>query len=290
MYSSFNWIKASRPQTLTASLAPIIPTSVLCFKQHYFKFEIFLATLIAGLMLQILANFINDLYDFKKGSDRDDRIGPERMVQTGKITEKEMKNGIFTVFIVTLLVGFYLVNIGGLPILIIGVSSFIFAYLYTATKISIAYNGLGEVFVFLYFGIIASTGTFYLQSLQFSWESFIIGMISGSLNTTLLIINNLRDYKEDSISNKKTLVVTFGFLFGKIELILMMLFSYGSLFYLFTLEKPNNILFAYIPLFIFAMFIIFKLFYYKQFLSRALPFASMHILLFIIILSIAIVA
>ena len=74
MHSSFNWIKASRPQTLTASLAPIIPTSILCFKQHYFKFEIFLATLIAGLMLQILANFINDLYDFKKGSDRDDRI------------------------------------------------------------------------------------------------------------------------------------------------------------------------------------------------------------------------
>ena len=99
MNSSFNWIKASRPQTLIASLAPIIPTSILCFKQNYFKIEIFFTTLIAGLMLQILANFINDLYDFKKGSDRDDRIGPERMVQTGKITEKEMKNGIFAVFL-----------------------------------------------------------------------------------------------------------------------------------------------------------------------------------------------
>ena len=100
-------------------------------------------------------------------------------------------------------------------------SSFLFAYLYTATKLSIAYNGLGEIFVFIYFGVLSSWGTFYLQTLEYNFLTLLFGVIAGSLNSSMLIINNLRDYNEDLLSNKKTLIVIFGKNFGKIELISM---------------------------------------------------------------------
>jgi len=289
MKSFIYWIKASRPQTLIASLAPIIPTSMLCLKLDNFKIEIFIITLLAALLIQIMTNFINDLYDYKKGTDRSDRIGPKRMMQQGKITEQKMMKGIIFIFSIALALGFYLVNIGGIPILVIGISSFLFAYLYTATKIAIAYNGLGELFVFLYFGVIASLGTYYLQTSYISKESVLIGIISGALNVTLLIINNIRDFKDDLSSNKNTLVVIFGVLFGKIEFLLMVILAYSSLYYFLNLIGLGHALFLYIPIFSIVIVLIYRIFTDENFIIKAFPFVSLHILSFIILLSLIII-
>ena len=187
------WIQAARPQTLVASLAPVICSSFLCYKYYQFNFLIFFLTVLSAVLIQIMTNFINDLYDFKKGADKENRLGPDRMIQKGFISENEIKNAILLLLLLSVFTGLYLVIIGGWIILVIGLSSFLFAYLYTATKFSIAYNGLGEVFVFLYFGLIAAIGTAYLQTHSYLFDSLVIGCIFGFLNMSLLIINNLRD-------------------------------------------------------------------------------------------------
>ena len=239
MHKIFYWVKASRPQTLIASLAPVLSSSMLCYKYYEFNYIVLVLTVLSSVLIQIMTNFINDLYDFKKGADKSNRLGPDRMIQKGFIAESEIKIAIFVLLILSVISGFYLVVIGGWIILIIGLSSFLFAYLYTATKFSIAYNGMGEFFVFIYFGLIASVGTAYLQTGFYIDKALIIGFIFGFLNTSLLVINNLRDIKEDCLSNKKTLIVMFGTNFGKFELFIS-LFSPIIIFYYLLLSLNNS--------------------------------------------------
>ena len=224
------WIKASRPLTLIASIAPVLIVSAFCYKNFQLNSTVFVCTLIAASLIQIMTNFINDLYDYKKGSDNENRLGPTRMVQAGHLNEIEMKKGILIVLGLAIAIGVFLVYVGGLPIFMIGLSSFVLAYLYTATAFSIAYNGMGEIFVFIYFGLVASIGTAYLQTLKFSYEALIIGVVVGALNVALLVINNLRDRKEDAAANKKTLVVLFGDKFGQLELAIMLAIPFVVLF------------------------------------------------------------
>jgi len=275
------WIKATRPYTLIASVAPILIVSALCNKYYTFNIMVFVFTLLAALLIQIMTNFINDLYDFKKGADNESRNGPARMIQKGYLSEKEITVGIYIVFLSAFLIGVFLVTIGGYPILLIGLSAFLFAYLYTATKFSIAYNGLGEIFVFLYFGIIATLGASYLQTSQYIYEALILGIISGSLNVALLVINNLRDVDSDAQSNKNTLVVIFGKNFGKIELLIAMLLPFFAVCYLSKLIELKLISFDIFVLILFCIFIIFKIFTNKSFLrNKALPILCLYIFLF----------
>ena len=279
------WIKASRPQTLIASISPVVLCSILCSTYNLFSYPIFFSTLFAAVLIQIMTNFINDLYDFKKGADRSDRLGPDRMVQKGYLKENEVKNAVFLTLIITVVIGLYLVFIGGLPILIIGCSSFLFAYLYTATKFSIAYNGLGEIFVFIYFGLIASIGTTYLQILKFDYNTFLIGVISGLLSTSLLIVNNLRDAKADALSNKKTLIVIFGETFGKLELTFTLVSPYFILFLLANSLDVVEIFYNVMPLSIFTCLLLIKSILNKDFLKhKTLPFLSLYIVIFTTIL------
>ena len=176
------WILAARPQTLIASIAPVIISTIFSYKYFNFNLIIFFFIIISALLIQIMTNFINDLYDFRKGADAINRLGPKRMIQCGNISQEEMKLGILLTLILSVFSGLYLVLIGGWPILIIGLSGFLFAYLYTATSFSIAYNGLGEIFVFLYFGIIASLGTFYLYNLELHFQ-----VLLNLLTTNLLL-------------------------------------------------------------------------------------------------------
>ena len=280
------WIRAARPQTLIASAAPIIPVSILCLKNNSFNLNIFIVIFFSSLCIQIMTNFINDLYDYKKGADQSDRIGPDRMLQKGYLTEEQIKKGIFIVFIFALISGFYLVNIGGYPIFLIGLSSFLFAYLYTATRMSISYNGLGELFVFSYFGIIASIGTYYLLTLQFNKDALLIGSIAGCLNISLLVVNNLRDYKADIISNKNTLIVIFGKKFGRIEFLFMLIIPYILLYFLLHHLNKSYAFFWYIPLMIFTVKLIYSVFSSDKFIqSKAFPCLSLYITLFIMLLS-----
>ena len=281
MQKFFYFFYAIRPQTLIASIAPVLMGSILCYKDNLFSLTIFYFTLFAAILIQMMTNLINDLYDYKKGADKQNRIGPDRMMQKGYLTEKEILFGIYCIFLCALFIGIYLVIKGGVLILFIGLSSFLFAYLYTATRFSIAYNGLGEIFVFLYFGIIACMGTYYLQTLNISFESLLLGSIVGCLNVNLLIINNIRDYLSDKLSKKNKLIVKYGITFGRLEFILMLILSYLFL-YIFAVQVNNMMLFyKAIPMLLFIMYIIFKLMSDKSFVNhKALPLFSIYILLF----------
>ena len=282
------WIQAARPQTLIASLIPIVPVSMLCVNLNRFSLAVFICTILCSILIQIMTNFINDLYDFKKGADRSDRVGPDRVVEKGYLNEKEVLVGVYVLLFLAVLLGGYLVSVGGIIILMIGLSSFLFSYLYTATKLSIAYNGLGEIFVFIYFGVLSSWGTFYLQTLEYSFLTLLFGFIAGSLNSSMLIINNLRDYNEDLLSNKKTLIVIFGKNFGKIEFILMNILSYLSLYYLFSLLSQLHNFYLFYILVLFCVIILYKVVMAPEFIKKALQYYSLYITIFTIILSIVV--
>lgn len=232
-----SWIHAARPQTLVASIIPIISSVLILPNRSMFKTDIFIWTLIAATIIQVVTNYINDLYDFLKGADQE-RIGPARMLQSGLIMKEQMQKAIIVLIFIGICSGVPLVIQGGMPIILIGLSSFLFAFLYTSGPFPLAYNGLGDIFVFVYFGIIAVLGSYYLQAEFIDINAMYLGISIGSKNVILLIINNIRDYKTDKAANKKTLIVLFGLNFGKIQTILMLILSYASI-YILSLNMNN---------------------------------------------------
>ena len=210
-----NWWIASRPKTLIVSIAPVFLGLSLAFHNGYFNsFFIGLFTLIAAILIQIGTNLINDLYDFLNGADNANRIGPVRVVQSGLLSESSVRLGAFLCFGLSLLIGIYLVFIGGIPILLIGSFAVLSGYCYTAGPYPLGYNGLGDIFVFIFFGLIAVPGTYYLQHLQknllFDIDSILIGSSIGFIAVAILCVNNIRDIISDSNVGKKTLAVRFG--------------------------------------------------------------------------------
>ena len=224
------WIYAARPKTLIASIAPIICSIIIIPDIIIINMWILFFVFLSALCIQIGTNFINDLHDYLKGTDNENRLGPERMVSSGMIAVDQMQNGIKFIFFIAFLAGIPLVYYGGWPILLIGVSGLCLAYLYTAGPIPIAYTASGEVFVLLYFGVLAVSGSYYLQTGVFDLLSILLGISIGSLNVVLLLINNIRDYDNDKKSNKKTMVVVMGLFFGKAEVLLMLFIAYVSIF------------------------------------------------------------
>ena len=211
---------AIRPKTLSVSIAPVLVGSSVALRDGNFNTDIFLLTLIAALFIQIGTNFTNDVYDFIKGADNDNRIGPTRAVQAELISVQNMKKLIFFAFALAIICGVPLVLKGGIPILFIGLLSIVSGYAYTAGPYPLGYNGWGEFFVFCFFGPIAVCGTFFLQTQMVSIESIISGLIFGCLSVTLLCINNIRDIETDREAGKRTLAVRLGAKFVKIMFIM----------------------------------------------------------------------
>ncbi len=240
-----SWIYAARPKTLVASMVPVISGTLIIPNSNTFKLDICLFTIIAAIIIQVVTNYINDLYDFLKGADKD-RVGPSRMVQSGMLSQLKIKQAISILIMIGILCGIPLAIEGGWPIIIIGLSSFLFAYLYTAGPYPLAYHGLGDVFVFIYFGIIAVGGTYYLQTGFIDQNAVYLGIAIGANNIILLAINNLRDYQTDKNANKKTLIVLFGEQFGKIEIVSMLLLSYISFFLLSQALNNYNLFYSII--------------------------------------------
>ena len=166
--------------------------------------------LLCATLIQIGTNFANDYYDYKKGSDRADRVGFKRMTAVGLIEPDKMKLAAFVTMFLAFLFGLYLVNVGGVTILAIGISSLVFGIMYTGGPFPLGYNGLGDIFVFVYFGIVATMTTYYLNTLEWSSTSFWASVIPGALSTNILVVNNLRDVAQDKLSGKKTLGVLLG--------------------------------------------------------------------------------
>lgn len=205
----FLWFRIIRPQTLFASLCPVL-VALLTMTEPVTSWSVAIVTIVCALALQILSNLINDYYDFKRGTDQKGRAGFKRALAEGEVTEKQMLEACLICLGICLLCGVYLIWTGGCVILGIGITAILFAWLYTATSHSLSYLGIADIFVFLYYGVIASSGTYYLQTQQFSWPVFYAGGVCGLISMCVLLINNLRDMESDRLVGKRTLPVRFG--------------------------------------------------------------------------------
>jgi|TARA_B110000037_G_scaffold29139_1_gene34907 1,4-dihydroxy-2-naphthoate octaprenyltransferase len=170
-----------------------------------------------ALLIQIGTNFANDYYDFVKGADTDERMGPSRAVASGWITPGAMRMATGLTMFAAFLAGCLLIPIGGWWLLIVGVLSILCGIAYTGGPYPLGYNGLGDVFVFIFFGLIATAFSYHLQTLEWSRGAWILGVIPGALATSLLVVNNLRDVETDTAAGKRTLIVRYGVRFGSVE-------------------------------------------------------------------------
>jgi 1,4-dihydroxy-2-naphthoate octaprenyltransferase len=225
------WILATRPKTLTAAFTPIFVATALSFAMlrefgGKISWTFSISAFFASIFIQIGTNLINDAIDFKKGADTAKRIGPKRVTQSGLLLPRQVLAGGFFSFIMAVFVSIPIILHGGLPIVMIGGISLVCGYLYTGGPYPLAYVGLGELFVILFFGLAAMLGVFYLQTARISLFPVIAGMQIGLLATVLISINNFRDYVGDRAVNKKTLAVRFGKKFARIEILLLYLFAY----------------------------------------------------------------
>ena len=233
------WILATRPKTLLAAFVPVIVgSSIALFDSSFNPFAALIA-LICSILIQAGTNFVNDLYDFMSGKDTKHRVGPTRVIAAGIISPKEMKIGIAVIFGVTFLLGLYLVYLGGWPILAIGLISIAAGFAYTAGPYPLAYNGLGDIFVFLFFGLVGTVGTYYVQTQTLTSLVFWASIPVGALITNILVINNYRDRIEDKQNGKNTLAVIFGERFTRLQYVLFMIISYGILFVVYFTHKDS---------------------------------------------------
>jgi len=209
------WLQASRPKTLIISAAPVAIGTA--FAAPHFDALIFLFTLLGALFIQIGTNLANDYFDFVKGSDTPARKGPIRVMQAGLVAPAAMRKALFLTFGAAALCSSYLVLKGGLAIAVLSSLSILLGLAYTAGPLPLAYLGLGDIFVLLFFGPVATGGTYYLQTDSLSPGVIAAGFGCGLIAAAVLTVNNLRDVDEDRRANKKTLCVRFGTLFGKWE-------------------------------------------------------------------------
>ena len=219
------WISAARPRTLAAGFSPVVLGTTLALFEGSFNMLLFLVTLLTALGIQISANLANDYFDFIKGADTVKRKGPLRVTQSGLVSLATMQKAIGISLGCTALTALYLAFHGGIVISFLLALSMLLAVLYTGGPYPLAYLGLGDVFVLVFFGPVAVSGTYFLQRGLFSFESVIVGLGVGALSTAVLAVNNLRDHEEDALASKKTLVVRLGKKFGQIEYAFCLAFS-----------------------------------------------------------------
>lgn len=204
------WISATRPRTLPAAVAPVIVGSALAYRDGSFIPLAAGACLVFALLIQIATNFANDYFDFMKGADTAERVGPRRAVASGWVRPRTMKAAMIVTFALAFLAGLTLLRFGGLPLLAIGVASILCGIAYTGGPYPLGYNGLGDVFVFLFFGLIAVCATYYVQAGGITPEAVLASCAVGALAANILVVNNYRDVETDAKAGKRTLVVRFG--------------------------------------------------------------------------------
>ncbi|GHC00087.1 1,4-dihydroxy-2-naphthoate polyprenyltransferase [Cerasicoccus arenae] len=204
------WILAARPKTLPAAIAPVLVGTALAAHDGQFAATPAFICLAFALLIQIGTNFANDYFDFVQGADNEQRIGPTRAVAAGLISPKAMRYATIVVLTLAFLVGMFLVYWGGAWLVLVGLVSIFCAITYTGGPYPLGYNGLGDVFVFIFFGLVAVGFTYYVQAGAFSSVAWMLGAGVGALSTNLLVINNYRDVETDRAAGKRTLVVRWG--------------------------------------------------------------------------------
>jgi len=216
------WWLAARPATLTAVLAPLLVGGVLAARSGGFEALPWLAALGAALCIQVGTNFANDVFDFEKGADTADRMGPLRVTQAGLVAPGQIKAAMVLAFALAVACGAYLVARHGWPLVAVGMASIAAGVLYTGGPWPLGYLGLGDVFVFAFFGVVATTGTVYVQLGHIPAEAWWWSVPIGASCTAILVVNNLRDAATDVLAGKRTLAVRFGPAFARAEYVALM--------------------------------------------------------------------
>jgi 1,4-dihydroxy-2-naphthoate polyprenyltransferase len=228
-----SWLLAARPKTLSAAVVPVLIGSALAADEPTgVTWWVFFCALAGSVLIQVATNLINDALDFKKGADTGERLGPVRVTQAGLISAETVMRMAYVGLVLAALCGIPLIYRGGWPMLVVGLASIFAAYAYTGGPYPLAYHGLGELFVILFFGFIAVGGTFYVQSLQLTPSALLAGFATGALAAVLIVINNLRDAASDRTSNKRTLAVRFGERFARAEIVFFTLVPFAALVWL----------------------------------------------------------
>lgn len=211
------WVLAARLRTLGAAVAPVVLGTALAYKTGARAWLAALAALLGAILIQVGTNYANDYFDFVKGADTAERLGPTRVTQAGLIQPEQVFKAFLLTFALAALPGLYLVYQGGWPILVLGLLSILSGILYTGGPFALAYLGLGDLFVLIFFGLVATGGTYYVQVHSLNTGVLVAALGPGLLATAILAVNNLRDHRTDALSGKKTLAVRFGARFCQLE-------------------------------------------------------------------------
>ncbi len=220
------WLLAMRPKTLPAAAAGVVVGSGIAFEAGKFQLLPALAAMLTALLLQIGANLANDVFDFQRGADAHNRLGPLRVTQSGLLTPEQVLTGMWVVFGTAVMLGVYLTWVGGWPVILMGVAAICVAIVYTGGPIPLGYLGLGDILVFLFFGPIAVCGTYFIQAGAVSRLSVWASIPMGLLIVAILVVNNLRDIETDRTAGKRTLAVRLGVQKTRLEYSISLFVSY----------------------------------------------------------------
>jgi 1,4-dihydroxy-2-naphthoate octaprenyltransferase len=234
------WFLAIRPKTLPAAIAPVIVGLAFAYRDAGFDWSVAIASLIVALLLQIGSNLANDVFDYQHGADAGDRLGPTRVTQAGLLTPGQVKAGMYLVFLLAGIFGYYIAIKAGWGVIIIGVAAILSAIAYTGGPFPLAYYGLGDLFVFVFFGLVATVGTYYVQTMMTNPGVFLAGAAMGLLIVNILVVNNLRDVDVDRESGKRTMVVRFGTRGARVEYIVCLIGAYAIPLYFVLMEFPST--------------------------------------------------
>jgi len=233
------WIMAARPKTLFAAFAPVIVGASLAVAEKNFDAVSSFVALLCSILIQVATNYTNDLYDHLKGADTKERVGPKRALNEGWVTASQMKMAIYLTFGTAFLMGLYLVYVGGPFILLIGILSIIAGFMYTGGPFPLAYNGLGDLFVFLFFGFVGTIGTYFINTGQVTSQALLASIPVGALVTNILVVNNYRDFDQDRKAGKRTLAVMFGKNFALGEYLILLGSSFAVPLIMFVYYDLN---------------------------------------------------
>ena len=237
------WVLAARPKTLSAALIPVATATAMAYAHHTMKWQAALLCALFAILMQIASNFINDLYDFNKGTDTAERLGPKRACAQGWITPRAMRIGIIIMLIAASITGLSLISFGGWWLVGLGASCIVFAFLYTTIM---SYHGLGDLLVWVFFGFVPVIGTYYVQAGGLHPDVWLLSAACGLCVDTLLVLNNYRDRDTDSKAGKRTIVVLFGERFGSLAYLLQGIAAYACVA---TLALNGNQWLAILPAF-----------------------------------------
>ncbi len=244
------WILAARPKTLAASVMPVLVAFALAYQSGSFKWFPALICFLFALLAQIVSNFLNDYFDFVKGSDRSDRLGPERAVSQGWITPESMLKASVILISIACLLGCSLIYYAGWKLIFVGIGVCLGVFAYSSGPYPLAYRGFGDVCVLIFYGIIPVGFTYYVQVLEWNLPVTIAGLAMGLVSVNILVANNYRDREQDRISEKNTTIVIFGEKFGRYFYLMNGILAVSiCVFFFFTELK-----YAFFPLLLYLFF------------------------------------